>query len=199
MSPAPKTSREPAMDETPEKVEFGEKKAEFGENMSAVFLHGVARIAEIQKQYIDLALQQNAEMVDIWKKTADNLPGAPRLPLLDLATGAVSRLAETQKAVIDYFVEQSQTWTDALKDRPGTGKSTVDSVTNAAKQAVERSFAVQKKALENTAAQTKAVVDAAKHQFGFTGKQAETMTDTFQKGLDTIVEAQKELLDLVIH
>jgi len=192
MSPAARVSREQVVDNAAEK-------AEFRENMSAIFLHGIARIGEIQKQYIDLAMQQNAEIVDIMKKTADNMPGAPRLPMLDLATGAVSRFAETQKSVIDYFVEQSQMWTDALKDRAGAGKSTADSITNAAKQAVERSFAVQKKALENTAAQTKAVVDAAKHQFGFTGKQAEAMTDTFQRGLDTIVETQKELLDLVIH
>jgi hypothetical protein len=192
MSPTPKVSREPAGDEAAEKPEFVEK-------VSAVVLHGMARIAEIQKQYIDLAMQQNAEIVDILKKTADNMPGAPRLPMLDLATGAVSRFAETQKSVIDYFVEQSRVWTDGLKDHAGAGKSAADSVTNVAKQAVERTFAVQKKALENTAAQTKAVMDAAKHQFGFSGKQADAMTDTFQRGFDTIVEAQKELLDLVIH
>lgn len=192
MSPTPKVSREQVMDEPTER-------AELLDNMSALFLHGIARVAEIQKQCIDFALQQNTEMVDILKKAADNMPGAARLPVLDLATGAVSRFAETQKSVIDYFVEQSQMWTEALKDRTGTAKSTADSVTNAAKQAVERSFAVQKKALENTAAQTKAVVDATRQQFGFTGKQAEAMTDTFQRGVDTIVEAQKELLDLVTH
>jgi hypothetical protein len=58
---------------------------------------------------------------------------------------------------------------------------------------------VQKKALENTAAQTKAVVDIAKHQFGFTGPQADAMTESFHRGVDTIVEAQKDLMDIVTH
>jgi len=192
MSPTPKPIREPIAEELDEKTEFRD-------NLAAVILHGFERVAEIQKHTIDLAVQHNAEMIDVLKKAADKMPGAPRLPMLELAAGAVSRYAETQKSVIDYFIEQSKVWTDTFKDRDSVAKSSTETVTNAAKQAVEKSFAVQKKALENTAAQTKAVVDAAKNQFGFTGKQAEVMTDTFQRGVDTIVEAQKELLDLVTH
>jgi len=192
MSPTPRINREPIVEDTV-------NKGEFGDNLAAIFLHGIERIAEIQKQSIDFAVQQNVEMVELLKKTAEKMPGAPRLPLLDLATGAVTRYADTQKSAIDYVVEQSQAWTDTFKERAGTAKNATEAVTNAAKQSIERSFVVQKKALENTAAQTKAVVDAAKNQFGFTGKQADAMTDTFQKGVDTIVEAQKELLNLVTH
>jgi hypothetical protein len=192
MSPTPKAKGDQIIDEL-------EEKAELRDELATVFLHGIERMAQIQKQGIDLAVQQNTELVDMLKKAADKMPGAPRLPMLDLAAGAVTRYAETQKSVIDYFVEQSQIWNDAFKDRIGIANNATQSVTNVAKQAVERSFAVQKKALENTAAQTKAIVDAAKNQFGFTGKQAEAMTDTFQRGVDTLVEAQKELLNLVTH
>jgi hypothetical protein len=191
MSPTPKTHREPV-------VEDAAETSEIQDNFVAIFLRGVERVGEIQKQAIDLALQQNAEIVDIWKKAAKKMPGGARLPMLDLATGAVNRYADTQKSAIDLVVEQSHIWTDAFKDR-ATIKKSNDSTVNVAKQTMERSFAVHKKALEHTAAQTKAVVDAAKHQFGFTGVQADAMTDTFQKGVDTIVEAQKELLDLVTH
>ena len=191
MSPLPKIHREPV-------VEDGAERFEIQGNFAAIFLRGVERVAEIQKHAIDLAVQQNAELIDIWKKAVKKIPGAPRLPMLDLATGAVNRYADTQKSAIDFVVEQSHMWTDAFKDR-ATVKKSNDSTVNIARQTMERSFAVHKKALEHTAAQTKAVVDAAKHQFGFTGTQADAMTDTFQKGVDTIVEAQKELLDLVTH
>ena len=192
MTPTPKVNREPI-------VEDAAEKAEYRDYFTVLFLHGVERMAEFQKQSIDLAVQQNTEFVEIVKKAAEKMPGGSRLPLLDLATGAVTRYADTQKSAIDFVVEQTQAWTDAFKDGAGMAKKSTEAATNVAKQTIERSLAVQKKALENSAAQTKAVVDIAKHQFGFSGAQADAMTESFQRGVDTIVEAQKELLDIVTH
>jgi hypothetical protein len=192
MSPTPKTNREPVGNDAAEK-------AEIRDDFTAIFLRGLERIAEIQKHTIDIAVQQNGELVDVLKKAAEKMPGAPRLPMMDVTAGAVARYADTQKAAIDFMVEQTHVWTDTFKDRAGVANKSTESTTNVAKQTMERSFAVQKKALEHTAAQAKDMVDAAKHQFGFTGNQADAVTDTFQRGVDTIVEAQKELLDLVTH
>ncbi len=192
MSAATKPNREHLAEDLAEKQPFRD-------DIVALFLHGMERIAEVQKQCVDLAVQQNAEMIEILKKSAEKMPGAPRLPMLDVAKGAVNRYADTQKSTIDFVVEQSRVWTNAFKDRTSSVKKSTEFTSNVAKQTMERSFAVQKKALEHTAAHTKAMVDAAKHQFGFTGAQADAMTDTFQRGVDTIVEAQKELLDIVTH
>lgn len=192
MSAAAKLNREPAVEETP-------VKSNVSDDILGIFLRGMERVGEVQKQWIDIAMQQNAEMIDILKKTAEKVPGAPRLPMLDAANGALNRYADTQKSAIDFMVEQSRAWTDAYKDRTSTVKNTFESTANVAKHALEKSLAVQKKALEHGAAQTKAVVDAAKNQFGFTGTQADAMTETFQRGVDTIVEAQKELLNIVTH
>ena len=192
MSAAAKLNREPIPDD------FVEKPAA-SDDMVAMVLKGIERIAEVQKQCIDFAVQHNVEMIDILKKTAEKMPGAPRLPMLEVAKGSLSGYANTQKSAIDFAVEQSRIWTDTFKDRTAAVKKSAESNTNVAKQTLERSFAVQKKAMENNAAQTKAVVDAARQQFGFTGAQADAMTDTFQRGVDTIVEAQKELMDLVTH
>ena len=136
-------------------------------------------------------------MGDLLKKAAARLPGAPRIPMFDLAYGAVSRLADVQKAAVDFLVDQNRIWMDAYKDRTGSARKTGESASHAVKQVIESSFAVQKKALEHTAAHTKAVVDAARNQFGISGTQADAMTDSFRRGVDTIVEAQKELLHIV--
>jgi hypothetical protein len=192
MSAAAKLNREPVPDEVEEAVAVRD-------DMASLFLRGVERIAELQKQYLDLAVQHNLEMMDVLKKTAERWPGAPKLRMVEVAKGAVRRYADTQKTAIDFAVEQNRIWTDTFKERTATANKSTESTTKVAKQALERSFAIQKKALENTAAQTKAMVDAAKHQFGFEGGQADAMTDTFQRGVDTIVEAQKELMDLVTH
>lgn len=189
MTAAAKMNREPAAEEPQDGLVFRD-------DLTALFFRGMERIAEAQKQWIDIAVQQNAEMTEIVKKAAAKVPS---VPMLDVASGAVSRYADTQKAAIDFVVEQSRVWTDMFKERSSTVKASTESTTNAAKQTLERSFAVQKKALEHTAAQTKAVVDATRRQFGLTGTQADALADTFQRGVDTVVDAQKELLDLVTH
>jgi hypothetical protein len=66
-------------------------------------------------------------------------------------------------------------------------------------QAVERAVGVQKKALDHTAAHTKAVFDAFRSQFGIAGTPADAAVDSFHKGIDTVIDAQKELLDIAVH
>jgi hypothetical protein len=144
-------------------------------------------------------VQHTEESVEILKKAADKGPGTPRLPMLEVTNGAVKGYADTQKAAIDFVVEQGRVWTDMFKDPATTVKKSTESTSTIAKETMERSFAVQKKALEHAAAQTKAVVDATRRQFGLTGTQGDVLTDTFQRGVDTVVDAQKELLDLVAH
>lgn len=191
-TPAPKMNREPIPGDAAEK-------AQVRDEVTALFLHGIERNAEVQKQYVDIAVQHNKELFEVWKKAAEKTPGVPQLPLVDVVLGALNRYADVQKSAIDLVVEQSKVCTEALKDRTNTANKSAESTTNVAKQTIESSFAVQKKAFEHTAAQTKAVVDAARQQFGFKGPQADAMTDTFQRGMDTILEAQKELLEIVTH
>jgi hypothetical protein len=63
---------------------------------------------------------------------------------------------------------------------------------------VERSFSMQKKALELTAEHTKAAVDAARRQLGMTGTRDNAFTDKFRRGVDALVDAQKKLLEWYI-
>src|SRR5215469_16633584 len=56
------------------------EKTEIQDHFAAIFLHGMERIAEIQKQAVDIAVQHNTEIVDILKKAAEKMPGTPRLP-----------------------------------------------------------------------------------------------------------------------
>jgi hypothetical protein len=190
MSPAPKNSQVPS----PEEIHA--EASEFGANLVGLFLKSVERFAELQKQSIDVAVQQSAEMSDVVKKMTEKLPGAPRPVVFDLATGNVARCADTQKSAITFVVEQSKAMTDTLKDRSLSAKDLTESNSKAVKQTLERSFAVNKKVLENTAAGAKAMLDAAKDQFGLRGTQAEAMTDSFIKGIDTAIDAQKKVMDI---
>jgi hypothetical protein len=170
---------------------------DFGANLAGLFLKSIERISEIQKQAIDFATQQNADTVSVLKKMTAKVPGASNLPVFDLTTETVSRFADTQKSAINFVVEQSRVWTETLKDRTRFGKNVAESNIKTAKQTLERSFALNKKALENSATQAKAVVDATKQQFGLSGTPLDAVTDTFKKSIDTIIDAQKEVMDLV--
>jgi hypothetical protein len=64
---------------------------------------------------------------------------------------------------------------------------------------VERAAAVQKKVLDQTATQTKLVLDTVKQQFGFAGWPAGAAVDSIHRGVDAVIEAQKDLLDIAVH
>ncbi len=192
MSPTPRATREPAAQEA------AEKKA-FGEYFSALFLTGVERMAEVQKRGIDLAVAQNAEVTEAWKKMAQKTPWAPGLFLLDLANNAWERFADTRKVAIDVMVEQSRALADMTRERTAESGKANESATAYLQQAVERTVGIQKKALDHTAAHTKAVFDAFRSQFGFAGAPVDAAADSFHRGIDTVIDAQKELLDIAVH
>jgi hypothetical protein len=183
--------REPAG--APEK-----EKMDWTESMAKLFTTGVGRIAEVQKKSIDMAAQQSAELTDLWKKAIHKVPGAPGLLLVELQGSGFERYAEIQKAAIDLVVEQSRAFAELVKDRTETATKVNEDVDTFAKKSVERVIAMQKKALDQAAVQAKAVVEGSGKQFG-DGSAVEAAADRVQRGVDAIVDAQKELLDMAVR
>src|SRR4051794_25271192 len=108
MSPLPKQAGRETVMEEPREV--GKEAAEVRDTFVTLFSHGVDRLAEVQKRAIDVAVQQNAEIIDIYKKFGMKVPGTARVPLLEVASTVFERYAETQKHAIDVAVEQSHAW-----------------------------------------------------------------------------------------
>ena len=194
MSPTPKPVREAVMDEPHEAIH---EAAEVRNNFVTLFTRGIDRLADMQKRSIDIAVQQNVEVIDTYKKLVLKVPGVPRWPMLDVATTVLERFADTQKHAIDLAVEQSHAMIDAVKDRASVANKATEAAVNLTNQAVERSVAAHKKVVETTVAQTKAVLEATRQQMGAAGVPADAAVNSFQKGVDTFVEAQREMLDLV--
>jgi hypothetical protein len=172
--------------------------AELRSNFVTLFTRGIDRVAELQKRTIDVAVQQNVEMIDTWKKLVLKVPGTPRLPMLEVATTVFERFADTQKHAIDLAVEQSHALIDAVKERACVATKATEAAVNLTNQAVERTVAAQKKVVETTVAQTKAVLEATRQQMNVAGVPADAV-NSFRRGVDTFVEAQREILDLVAH
>lgn len=172
------------------------EKTEIVDSIATLYTNGVERIAEVQKKSIDLAVKQNADLIDAWKKIAQAVPGAPGLFLFDLAATAFDRLANTQKGAIDLVIEQSHALANLVKERTASTLEAFDSAPSLLKQTVDQSVAAQKNALDYSVAQTKAAFESAKGQFGLAGTPAEAAAESFQRGVDSLIESQKELLDL---
>jgi len=192
MSTTQRVHRDPAAPEPPAKIDVGE-------SVASLFTTGVGRIAEIQKKTIEMAAQHNAEAVALYRNAVQKLPGAPGLFMLDLQSTGFDHYAEIQKVAIDFFVEQSRAFADLLKVRTATAEKVVEDADSFAKKSVERAVAMQKKALEHSAAQAKTVFESSNRQFGVEGSPVGAAADSIQRGVDAIVDAQKELLDMAVR
>jgi hypothetical protein len=169
-------------------------KQDFVETAVRVYTTGVERLAEAQKKAIDVAIEHNAEMIGTWKKQAAAAPG---LFMLDLVTTAFDRLAETHKGMIDLMVEQTHTLANVAKERKLKVGKVVDESVARAQEAIDQSVVAQKTVLDFSSRQTKAAFETAKKQFGYAGTPAGAAADSMQRGLEVVVDAQKELLDVM--
>jgi hypothetical protein len=170
------------------------EKPDYVEAAVHLYTTGIERLAEAQKKAIDLTINPNAEMVSTWKKQAWAAPG---FFMLDLATTTFDRYAETQKGMIDLVVEQSHMLAGVVKERKVKTGKIVDFGVAKAQEAIDQSIAVQKSALDYTTRQTRAAFETAKKQFGYAGTPTGAAADSVQRGIEVVVEAQKELLDVL--
>jgi hypothetical protein len=164
------------------------------EALTELYTNGIERLADVQKRGLEIAVKHNAEVSNAWKKFTLPMPG---VLMLDLATTAFERFAETQKGAIDLMVEQTHTFSKLVKERQVKATDTMEEGKKRTKEAIQHSIAAQKTALDYTAKQTKAAFETAKQQFGYAGTPAGTAAESIERGMDIVLEAQKELLDLV--
>src|SRR5271169_4378350 len=170
------------------------KKNEVVEAFIPLYTKNVERLAELQKKSLDIAAEQNAELIAACKKAFPYIPETPGLFLFDLVGQSFQRFVETQKGAIDLAVEQSHVVAGLAKDRGASAAKVAEGVTELFKQSVEYSVAAQKKALDYYAEQHKTACETARKQFRIPSNPA---ADAFQSGIDALIETQKTMLDIV--
>ena len=171
-----------------------EDKVNLIESLNQLYTRNVKRFAEFQKKAVDLAAEQNAEMISTWKKHANASPFVPEI--LDLHSAAFDRIVEAQKAAIDLMVEQSHAWAGLVRERAETVTKAVESGTKFARTSMENAVEIQKTAIDFSAKQTAAALDNAKKQFKDAGVPINEAVDSMQRGVEAVVGAHKELLDI---
>jgi hypothetical protein len=166
---------------------------QFAETLTPAFVNGVTRVAEFQKTALDLVAESTTEWMGAWKKAFSVLPVNAPTFFFDIANQAVQTAVETQKGAIDLVVEQTEAVTTIAKQRADAYTKIADTATTAFQTTVSRSVAAQKKVLEFASENNKAIFAATKKQIG--NNPASVLVDTFERGAETVIKAQKSILD----
>jgi len=187
MNPTSKSTKDAAASVTGEILDC--------EALTGLYLKGVKRVAEVQKKTLEIAAQQNAETVDFLKKAVKAIPGVPCGFVLEVAGQAFDRFVETQKSIIDMVIEQNTALVESSNERGSSAQKIAADVSKIVQQSAERGIALQKSLLEFAAQQGKALTEAAK-RFGVSSTPAAVAAESFQKGMDALLETQKGLLEV---
>ncbi len=183
----------PNTSKSSKKAANGAAVSEASEVFTPLYLNTVNRVAELQKNSLDVVAEQTSEWVGAWKKAFSYLPVTTPTFFFDVIGQAVQTAIETQKSAIDLAVEQTEAVTEIGKQRAEAYSKIAATATAAFQTTVTRSVEAQKKALEFAAQQNKAICEATKKQIG--GGPATIIVDTFERGANTLIEAQKSILD----
>lgn len=194
MNPNPKSTKEATPGAAPAE-KFESAMAGFPTEMAVLFTKAVERAAQIQKSALESTLQQAMETMDYVKKSMPNLPG---MSAFDMVGQALEQSAETQKKVLDMFVEQSLAVVEYSKQRGDTVSKAVTGVNSLVQQSVDRSLSAQKTVLNFAAEQNRVMSEAVKKQVSAYGNApaAVAATESMQKGMDALIDTQKELLEI---
>ena len=190
MNPNPKSNKDAA--DRPEDWEITPAAA-----FATLFHKGMVRFAEVQKSAFDMFAGQSADLHNAWKHT-HKLPAAtPAMFFMDWAAEGVEKLVDAQKSLLDLAVGQSTLAVNGAKERTDSASRFAATLNDMIQQSTDRLVAAEKVVLDFAARQNAALTDRCKRQFGFAeATLAAAAADSVRRGVDAVLETQKELLDI---
>ena len=145
----------------------------------AAYAKGVEELADLGRQTIDKAAEQNRELFAAWKKGVDQ------------TVEGLQQAAQAQKALLAVAVERGRVVSKLATENAESVSKTAAGVAAVVDSLGASANSAQKQALEIAAAQSSSAYDAAKRHFETSGTAA---VETFQRGVDTLLETQKTVL-----
>lgn len=156
-------------------------------------MDSISRAGELQKNAVTLAAEQAGDWIGACKDVLSHFPMSPPSLFFDLAAQAVQMSAETQKSAVDFVVQQTEMMTDMAKERNQAYSQVAESATSAFAATMTRSVEAQKRVLESASQQNKAIFAATRRKVG--NGPGSALVDSFERGADTMVKAQKSILE----
>ena len=84
-----------------------------------LFRKGVERTIETQRQFLDIAYQQNADAANLWRQMFGNIPGVE--PFCDLAEHTMDQFLQFQRKTLDVMGQQTGEIAESAKQQGERG------------------------------------------------------------------------------
>jgi hypothetical protein len=139
----------------------------------------IEQLAELRRQALDAAMQQNRDFVTAWQKGTE------------LAVQGYQQSAQIHTDLFAVAVERGRMVSKLAGENVESINKAVAGVTAVLETVAGYATAAQQQAVAFAAVQSTTAYDAAKQQFDASGSAA---AETFKRGVDTIIETQRAVL-----
>ena len=130
---------------------------------TTLFNKGLERVVAVSKSSLDLAIEQNSEVLASYKKAfkGTSLPG---FFLFDLAGKTFDGYVTFQKSLLDFTAEQNATAVEAAHRYSHDAGKAKEEITHVIRQSMDHAEAAQKTALDLAVKRSREVSDTVKQQ-----------------------------------
>lgn len=156
-------------------------------------INGAERFMKASKTWLNLAAEQNGEILLGMKRALEGTPWS-ELPILDLMAQACEGYFAIQNDLLDLTLEQITAVIRAFQVSGMDLEKARSEFANVLQTSADRATVAQNSVMKYAAKQAKAGINAVKAQPGIAGTEAETMAERLQDGFDTVIAAQKEII-----
>ncbi len=154
---------------------------------------GVEGFFATQRILLDLAMRQNASVMNLLQERLSDPRHSPAAILTELAGEGVTNFIEAQKVLLNLAHQQNQIVMTGVKERVG-GSAPAAALTDLLRRSVETFLDMQREFLKIAGKQTHTWLQAAKAGKPVDGAQ---LVEVAREGMENFVGAQKRFLDVI--
>ena len=154
---------------------------------------GVQSFFASQRVILDLAMRQNASVMQALRQQLTDPNHSPTMILSEMAGEGASNIIEGQKVLLELAQEQNEILMQGVKEQIGTSPA-AQAVADLFQRSVETFIDMQQEFLKMASKQTHAWLNSVKAGKPF---DPENLVEMAREGMDTFVHAQKKFLDMV--
>jgi hypothetical protein len=154
---------------------------------------GVQSFFSSQRVILDLAMRQNASVMQALRQQLTDPNHSPTMILGEMAGEGMSNIIEGHKVLLQLAQEQNEILMQGVKEQIGTSPA-AQAVADLFQRSVDTFIDMQQEFLKIAGKQTHSWVEATK-----TGKpyQPEHIAELAREGMENFIKAQKQFLDIV--
>jgi len=154
---------------------------------------GVQSFFATQRILLDLAMRQNANMMQALRQHLTDPHHSPAAILSEAAGEGVNHFIEGQKILLDLGKQQNEILMNGVEDHMGDWPAAL-AMTDMLRRSVDTFVRMQQEFLKIAGKQAHSWMEAAKAGKPYQGQH---MAELAREGLENFVNAQKEFLDIV--